>query len=307
MNATQAQNKLRFLIIDHVERAQSFLSNKLHTLQHRIRQDNQISLVTVVFILFVFSATGCSNIDELNISHATTASLPLDSIKSIFEKDVPGARLNLYALGSTAALSFLRDGKSDMAVIAREPSTEEQREFIFMQLARDNLAIITHRDSDLSSNVSMSWLKAIYTSNTPDGTIMRVIKNPAHGTAQAFAESIGTVLASIHGEIEAGGNSEVLHVVSSSRNSIGYVSAPDATRAIATDQPIKVLTVDGIDVGNRAYPLSRNLYLAIRHDALIWDRGITTTGNIIRILQSTAGREAFERLGFISFMVTNHE
>lgn len=262
-----------------------------------------VLLAMLVFVT-AFVLGGCARMGEtVNYSGATTLLSPMSQLATVFEATHPGVRVTLKGGGSSAGILDVISGSADLGGVVRELTPEEQRAVDTVPLALDGIAIVANTSAPVLE-LSMSELRALYTAKTGasrDGRpLMRVGKAAAHGTFQAFAAALNVPQAQMKADAIAGANGEVISMVQSHGNALGYVSFADAQEAIRAGAPIRVVPIDGVmpspaTIGNGSY----NLKLSI---CIVLPRGHEpkpSTLAFLTLLRSETGADAFREAGLV--------
>ena len=261
-----------------------------------------IASVSACAILLQLAA--CSERQTLDLSIATTVTPLFMEVAEIFEEANPEVSVTIVASGSSVAILDVAAGNADAGASAREPTSNELRRVSFNPLAIDQIAIVAHESVE-RDNITIDELQAISRGFGVDGLeeVTFIGKAAAHGTYQAFQSSIGLSDEPLLADAIGGSNGEVLNLIAATRG-MGYVSIADAERAIASGEPLKVLSVDGVNTGspserNAHYPLARTLYFLLPRPGV--ELGPDTTPfarGFLQLLQSTEGQNAIREAGF---------
>lgn len=101
------------------------------------------------------------------------------------------------------------------------------------------------------------------------GQVTAVTRESDSGTRGSFDDLTG-IAAEKDGIAEAGSTEDMLKAVSGSASAIGYLTAD------AADGSVKTLSVDGKELTERGYPLTRKLYLAYKGELTDLEREFLT-------------------------------
>lgn len=242
---------------------------------------------------------------SVSYSGATTLLPLISDAGAIFETQNPGVIIEISGGGSTKGILTTSTGKADLGGVARELTESETELVRGHPFAKDALAIVVHKDLPIH-NVSIGWIKDVYTEGGENPDFKRIGKTPAHGTHQAFKNAIG-VPGNLAADVVAGSNGEVLAYVASAKG-IGYVSQVDAERSVAEGQPLRIVRVNGVlpslkSLSNGNYPLYRTLYLVTprRSEA---PRN-SAAKQFVDFLFSPMGQKIVEAAGFLP-IAPNH-
>lgn len=206
----------------------------------------------------------------VKIAGATTLHPVIEDIAKDFSTEHPGIRVDVLARGTGSGINAVLRGSADIAMMAREPTSDEAEQLVIDWIATDGIAIVVHRDTQMDSDIDYQTLRALYTAEN-GGAFTRIRKQASHGTATALAKWLDLHPSDVQAELEGGSNAEVLALVSHTPGSIGYVSHIDAERSIKAGDAIRILSVNGIlpnqtTIASGTYPILRRLGLAMAKD-----------------------------------------
>ncbi|MCH2609554.1 MAG: phosphate ABC transporter substrate-binding protein [Pirellulales bacterium] len=222
--------------------------------------------------------------------------------------------------GSGVGIKSLISGQADMANASRKVKDSEKarakdelgKEPVELIVGRDALAVYVHKDNPIDE-ISLSQLKAIYADSgsitnwsdigitMPEGTadeITRVSRQNNSGTYAYFRESVLDEEDFKLGSIDQSGSKDVVALVSTTLNSIGYSGMGYAT------PDVKMLKIKSSDDGeavepnaenviNNTYPIARPLHIYTIGEA---------TGNVKEYLDwimSDAGQAVVTEMGYV--------
>lgn len=261
-------------------------------------------MALVATLAFLLQLGACSERQTLDLSTATTATPLLMAMAEIYEETNPGVSVTIVGSGSSVAILDVAAGSAEAGVSAREPTSSELRRVSFIPLAIDQIAIVAHESVE-RDNITIDELQTISRGFGVDDLeeVTFIGKAAAHGTYQAFQSSIGLSDEPLLADAIGGSNGEVLNLIVATRG-MGYVSIADAERAIASGEPLKVLSVNGVTTGlpserNAHYPLARTLYFLLPRPGV--ELGPDTTPfarEFLQLLQSPEGQNAIQEAGF---------
>lgn len=190
--------------------------------------------------------------------------------------------------GSGVGIKSLISGQADMANASRKMKDSEKtqakeelgKDPVELIVGRDALAVYVHKDNPIDE-ISLAQLKAIYADGgnitnwsdigitMPEGTadeITRVSRQNNSGTYAYFRESVLDEEDFKLGSIDQSGSKDVVALVSTTLNSIGYSGMGYAT------PDVKMLKIKSSDDGdavepkaenviNNTYPIARPLHI----------------------------------------------
>ncbi len=176
--------------------------------------------------------------------------------------------------GSDRGLRDMRDGKADIAMLARALKDNESGLYGF-PIARDGASLIVHKSNPVKS-LSDAQVAAIFSGKAtnwkqvggPDARIEVILREKSKPVTELFAGyfKLGD---NIRGRIVPGDNPVTFEAVSSQRYAIGYASSGEAERREKSGAPIRILPINKIMPTSRNiitgnYPITRPLTLVTR-------------------------------------------
>ena len=222
--------------------------------------------------------------------------------------------------GSGVGIKSLISGQADMANASRKMKDSEKtrakeelgKDPVELIVGRDALAVYVHKDNPIDE-ISLAQLKAIYADGgnitnwsdigitMPERTadeITRVSRQNNSGTYAYFRESVLDEEDFKLGSIDQSGSKDVVALVSTTLNSIGYSGMGYAT------PDVKMLKIKSSDDGeavepnaenviNNTYPIARPLHIYTIGEA---------TGNVKEYLDwimSDAGQAVVTEMGYV--------
>ncbi len=222
--------------------------------------------------------------------------------------------------GSGVGIKSLISGQADMANASRKMKDSEKtrakeelgKDPVELIVGRDALAVYVHKDNPIDE-ISLAQLKAIYADGgnitnwsdigitMPEGTadeITRVSRQNNSGTYAYFRESVLDEEDFKLGSIDQSGSKDVVALVSTTLNSIGYSGMGYATPDV---KMLKIKTSDDGDavepkaenVINNTYPIARPLHIYTLGEP---------AGNVKEYLDwimSDAGQAVVSEMGYV--------
>ncbi len=227
-------------------------------------------------LLIVAGLAGCgtaSSTDDTSLTgkvslSGSTTVLPLASeAASQFMDAHPGVQVTVQGGGSSVGITQLSQGVVDIGMSSRELKAEEQNlGFADNRIALDVIVVIVNPGVGVD-NLSKDQVKGIFTGTVTnwkdvggsDEPITVVVRDKASGTREMFDEKALDSEDTSTAAIEANSNGIVRQIISSTQNSVGYISFG------YIDGTVKAVSFNGVE-GNKdtalakAYPLSRFLH-----------------------------------------------
>ena len=222
--------------------------------------------------------------------------------------------------GSGVGIKSLISGQADMANASRKMKDSEKtqakeelgKDPVELIVGRDALAVYVHKDNPIDE-ISLAQLKAIYADGgnitnwsdigitMPEGTadeITRVSRQNNSGTYAYFRESVLDEEDFKLGSIDQSGSKDVVALVSTTLNSIGYSGMGYAT------PDVKMLKIKSSDDGDAVEPKAENVInntYPIARPLHIYTLG-EPAGNVKEYLDwimSDAGQAVVSEMGYV--------
>lgn len=204
----------------------------------------------------------------------STTVLPLaQEAVTRFTTENPGATVEVQGGGSSTGIEQVKEGVVDIGNSSRDLKDEENDgSLVDHKIALDIISVIVNPSVPVTS-LTTDQVKGIFTGaitnwnevGGPDARIVVVVRDKASGTREMFDEkALGSKkdapVESVASAIETNSNGIMRETVSSTANSIGYISHGYLTSAI------KGVQYDGVEATlenatNGTYPLSRYLHM----------------------------------------------
>lgn len=232
-------------------------------------------------LLLVFAAVGCGESGESGLSGELTLSgsttvLPIaQEAADMFMDEKPDATVTVQGGGSSVGISNVAEGVVDIGNASRGlKGGEEGLGLVDHEIALDVITIIVNNDVPVD-DLTADQARGIFTGETTswsevggsDRGITVVIRDEASGTREIFDEKVlGKDVMPVKGAIESNSNGLMRQTVSSTPNSIGYISLGYLDGSVT---PVKYegaeATAENAVSGD--YPLSRYLYMFTKGEA----------------------------------------
>lgn len=204
----------------------------------------------------------------------STTVLPLaQEAVTRFTEENPGATVEVQGGGSSTGIEQVKQGVVDIGNSSRDLKDEENDgSLVDHKIALDIISVIVNPSVPVTS-LTADQVKGIFTGaitnwnevGGPDAPIVVVVRDKASGTREMFDEkALGhkkdAPVESVASAIETNSNGIMRETISSTANSIGYISQGYLTSAI------KGVQYDGVEATlenaiNGTYPLSRYLHM----------------------------------------------
>ncbi|MDY6796532.1 MAG: phosphate ABC transporter substrate-binding protein [Actinomycetota bacterium] len=239
-----------------------------------------------VALLLVFAAAGCGDSDEstddtttgdtgstlsgeLTLSGSTTVLPIAQEAADMFMEENPDVTVTVQGGGSSVGISNVAEGVVDIGDASRGLKEDEgDLGLVDHEIALDVITIIVNPDVPVN-DLTVDRAKGIFTGEItnwsevggPDAGITVVIRDEASGTREIFdGKVLGKDVMPVQGAIETNSNGIMRQTVSSTPNSIGYISLGYLDSSVT---PVKYEGVEASadNAVSGDYPLSRYLHM----------------------------------------------
>ena len=224
-----------------------------------------IPVVTLFVLVSLMSGCGDGTTKTITIAGSTTVQPLGEILADVFEDGHPDSQITVLGGGSSVGVTSAADGTVEIGAASRELKPSEPA-LVKHLLARDGVAIVVYPDNQVSG-LTKEQVKDIFAGvitnwnqvGGADQPIAVVAREEASGTRAAFEEMVmegELITAEAILQISNGG---VRQTVSTTPNSIGFLSFG------FLDEAVKPLAINGVEAteanardGN--YPIVRPLY-----------------------------------------------
>lgn len=279
----------------------------------------------MLYIALTVSAHA-DNKQSLFIVGSTSVGNLIDSIsKPYFEQS--GYQLVMRSIGSNKGLVSVAEGVSDVGVISRFLTPEEQRQYpqlVQVTIAQDAIVFIVNRQNP-TANLSTQDIVSIYTDDVPswpnlNKQVYLMTKNLGHGTHDSFLAYFGlesikssnnlgisfkkTGINHLYSRKVAIPYSRINQAVANvfrNKAAIAFESLGAYQKFIATQDHVrtKLLAINGVESlidgkANPNYPVKRPLNFLINKER---DQSVD---DLIKFLQSPVGTALIEKNNYIA-------
>lgn len=212
---------------------------------------------------------------QLLITGSSTMAPLVVAIANRFESLNQGVRIEVQTGGSGRGISDVREGKSDIGMVART-LVEKDRDLYGVPIARDGVTLILHRGNpvqtlndreiiDIFTGKITNW-KQVGGSDAP---ILVLASEPERGSSELFIRYLGIEYRDIRPQRLVGDNALRIKTVADTPNAIVYISVGEAERNANAGAAIKLLPAGGVTATTRNvrkgdFPISRPLTLVTR-------------------------------------------
>ncbi len=234
-------------------------------------------LATLLATLLMATVSVASFAQErkLVITGASTAAPLVAEIAKRFETQNRGVRIDVQTGGSSRGVADARAGISDIGMVSRALSGEEQ-DLKSHLIANDGMSVIVHKTNPVQA-LTREQIIDIYTGKITnwkdvggkDGKITVVNKAEGRSTLELFLAFFKLSNRDIKAQVVIGDNPQGVKTVSGNPGAIGYVSIGAAEFEAQNGASIKLLPLGGIaatteNVRNGTFPLSRPINIVTK-------------------------------------------
>ena len=251
----------------------------------------------------------------LKLSGATTIQPIIEKIANAYYKETKEPLL-IEGGGTESGIEKIIDGRSHVAMVARNLTEEEKSSFAYATIAVDAVAVIYNKNQKIK-NLTKNELIRIY-----DGSIKKwkdigcecpnlivISRRTDRATLNVFEDYSGLKSPKrknlppdaklIRGDAwEAESNINTLLWVAGLKGSIAIVSHAEAERYIAMGYPIRISSIENIypsneSIKNGTYPIKRELNL-------LWRTDNPKVEQFAKWIKNNSFKKAVEELGFVA-------
>ncbi|WP_117234077.1 phosphate ABC transporter substrate-binding protein [Vibrio maerlii] len=212
------------------------------------------SLLSVCFLSPVHA-------EQVTISGSTSVARVMDVIAERYNTDHKDTYIAVQSIGSTAGITLLEKGVSDIAMSSRFLTDREQNESLTVTpIAYDGLAVVVNRINN-TQNLSREQLYKIYKGEITnwkevggdDRQIAVVTREASSGTRYSFESLLGLtkivnnrVVSDINTDnLVVNSNSMVKTIVNHNPHAVGYISVG------SVDSSVKAVNFEGVSPSNK--------------------------------------------------------
>lgn len=274
-----------------------------------IRPWARLALALGAIALVAVVGTACSPSSDasggtLVITGSSTIAPVVAEIAQQYEREHPGARIDVQSGGSSRGIGDVRSGLAHIGMVSRALERDEQALYSYT-IARDGVGIILNARNPVSA-LSEAQVGAIYRGEIESwqelggraAPIVVVHKAEGRATLKVFLAHFGLDNREVKADVIAGENEQAVKTVAGSPNAIGFVSIGTAEVDIEHDVPVRLLAVAGVEatlanVRSGTYPIARPLNLVTRDPAAGLARAF------VDYVRSPAATALFEAQSFV--------
>lgn len=235
-----------------------------------------LSLAASLFALVALFASAChrQQTEQIVVTGASTV-YPIVQMAAEELRRTKGLDVMAQGGGSTRGFEDCIAGRNSLGAMARELTPQEKAQVIAFPIAYDGVGIVVHASNPIAG-ITTEQLRQIYRKQVTHWSsfgarserIVVLHKAVGHALRDVFMNYTGLTPDEMtrHTDVTAGDNAQVIRVIANTANAIGYVSLGEVIKAAEAGQPVRLVTLNGIEpvmenVTNKTYPLFHPLYL----------------------------------------------
>ena len=221
-----------------------------------------IALAGLLISVGMLSACSSKGASVVIIAGSTSVQPYAEMLAERYTAQFPETEIDIQGGGSAAGIMAAETGAADIGMSSRDLN-ESESSLWHVEIAKDGLAIIIHPNNPIQ-DLTLEQIRDIYAFKTnnwnelggPDAKIHVITREEGSGTRSAFESLVMGKEEITPRAIVQGSNGAVRQLVSSDRNSIGFISMG------LVDQTVKAIYLEGIEatwdnVLNGSYSLFR--------------------------------------------------
>ncbi len=237
----------------------------------------KIISVLMVLMICLGAFTGCGNTetgDEVQVIFAGSTSMEklAKSVSEAYAIDNPNVIIQVQGGGSSAGVTSVNDGASDVGMLSRDLKDGEDAGLTAIKVAIDGISMAVNKENSVT-NLTLDQIAKIYKGEITnwsevggaDLEIVVIGREAGSGTRDGF-ESVVGIDEDAKYDSELNETGQVKSTVATTPGAIGYISTGYA------DDTVSILSVDGVEASEATiqagtYPLQRPFMIVIKEDA----------------------------------------
>jgi phosphate transport system substrate-binding protein len=272
-----------------------------HALQRR-RWRRPFSLLLCQMALAILAGcTGSGQQVGLNISGSTSVSPFVEHLAEIYQRQHPGAKIDVQSLGSTAGIQAAISGVAELGMSSRDLDAEEAAQLDQKVIARDALAVVVH-PSNAVTQLTLDQVQAIFSGKITTWAelggqpepIVVIVREAGSGTFGAFEELMMKGQPITTSALRQGSNGAIRQLVSLDPNAIGYISLG------LVDQTVKAAAINNVEPS--VEHVEAGTYTFVRPFLFVWRKGqpfSPLAAGFVDYVMSAEGQQELANLGLI--------
>ncbi len=204
---------------------------------------------------------------NVKIDGSTSMVLINESLKMVFQKQFPGAKIVTQAGGSDQGIQNLIAGNTDLAAVSRRLTVQEQKQgLVAVPVSTDAIAITVGNDNPFRTGLKSEQVAKIFQGQITEWSAVggtpgqiHVVNRPAiSGTHQAFQEIVlkGGNFGTTPNITTLPQDTTTSMLQSLKKDGIGYATFSQ----VGKQQTIRTVAIDGLTPEAPNYPFTRSLY-----------------------------------------------
>lgn len=245
---------------------------------------------------------------ETTISGSTSVARVMDVLAEEYNKTHADNYIAVQGIGSTAGITMVNKGVSDIGMSSRNLTDQEQTDDLTVKpIAYDGLAVVINR-SNAINNITREQLFNIYKGNITnwkeiggaDQPIAVVTREASSGSRYSFESLMGLtkiindrMVSDINpNNLVVNSNSMVKTIVNHNPHAIGFVSVG------SIDRSIKAITFNGVEptsknISNHSYELARPFLILYKKESVSDE-----SKDFVKFVTSKQGQNLIEEYGY---------
>lgn len=245
---------------------------------------------------------------ETTISGSTSVARVMDVLAEEYNKTHADNYIAVQGIGSTAGITMVNKGVSDLGMSSRRLTDQEQTDDLTVKpIAYDGLAVVVNRSNGLT-NITREQLFNIYKGKVTnwkeiggaDQPIAVVTREASSGSRYSFESLMGLtriindrMVSDINpNNLVVNSNSMVKTIVNHNPHAIGFVSVG------SIDRSIKAISFNGVEpssknIANHSYELARPFLILYKKESVSDE-----SKDFVKFVSSKQGQDLIEEYGY---------
>lgn len=254
-----------------------------------------------LILVVLLAACGPQGTGDLAITGSTSVAPFAEHLAELYQRQHPGATINVQSLGSSAGIRAAIDGVAEIGMSSRALEPEEAEQLDQVVIARDALAVIVNPANPIN-DLSRDQIQAIFAGQVrtwadvggPPRPIVLVTREAGSGTFGAFEELVMQGVPITPAALRQGSNGAIRQVVAGDPNAIGYISLG------IVDPTVKPLAIGGVQPS--VAHVEDGSYAFVRPFLFVWRKGRSLSplaANFVDYVLSPEGQHELVQLGLV--------
>jgi phosphate transport system substrate-binding protein len=252
---------------------------------------------------------GCTRSGQqvgLNISGSTSVSPFVEHLAEIYQRQHPGAKIDVQSLGSTAGIQAAMAGVAELGMSSRDLDAEEAAQLDQLMIARDALAVVVHPSNSVTQ-LTLEQVQDIFSGKITawaelggqSEPIVVIVREAGSGTFGAFEELMMKGNPITTSALRQGSNGAIRQLVSLDPNATGYISLG------LVDQTVKATAINNVQPS--VEHVEAGTYTFVRPFLFVWRKGQQLSplaSGFVDYVMSAEGQQELANLGLIKVAKT---